>query len=402
MILYIKPVASLLFAGLLIASPTKQSTPESPVGINLKLITDELSHPTVFAVEPGGKSQRIFICEQEGRIRIIDNGKLRPEPFLDISREVVKNSGYDERGLLGLAFHPDFAINGKFYVYCSAPVPRTEGVNNQQQIREYTVSKNTGQVDPATMRIVLKVDDPDPSHNGGDLKFGPDGYLYIPIGDGGGQHDLHGQIGNGQDLSSLMGKILRIDVNQQPYGIPKDNPFAGKKTADGRPAMPEIFAYGFRNPWRISFDRKTGQLFAGEVGQDKFEEINLIKKGANYGWRIREGMHIHNATDPAPGNLVDPISEYSHSEGLSVTGGYVYRGKAIPGLVGKYIFADWTGPVWQLTNSGEKTWNRKKLPISREVGYWHVYSFGEDQHGELYMLTVHLESGKGAVYKIVP
>ena len=399
---YNKSFALLFLGSLFLVSATRVPTEEPVANMKLKLISDQLSHPTVFAVTPGGPANRLFVCEQEGRIRLLENGKLLPEPFLDISSEVIKRPGYDERGLLGLAFHPDFAKNGKFYVYCSTPVTGRKGVNNQQQVREYTVAKNTNRVDKATMRIVLKMDDPDPSHNGGDLEFGPDGYLYIPVGDGGGQHDKHGEFGNGQNLNSLMGKILRIDVNQQPYGIPNDNPFAGKETADGQPARPEIYAYGFRNPWRISFDRKTGRLFAADVGQDKFEEVDLIEKGGNYGWRVREGSHLHNETDPVPKNLIEPICDYPHTEGLSVTGGYVYRGKAIPGLVGKYVFADWTGPVWQLTNTGGTSWTRQKLPISRDIGYWHVYSFGEDKAGELYILTVQLDNSKGSLYKIVP
>lgn len=392
----------IVLSSLLTDSVTLGQAMEPVAGVKLDLLSDQLSHPTAFAVTPTGATNRLFVCEQEGRIRILDGGKLRLTPFLDISQEIIKKPGYDERGLLGLAFHPDYAKNGKFYVYCSTPVTGRKDVNNEEQVREYTVARNANVVDKATMRIVLKMDDPDPSHNGGDLKFGPDGYLYISIGDGGGQHDTHGEIGNGQDLTTLMGKILRIDINQQPYGVPTDNPFVGKDNVNGKPVRPEIYAYGFRNPWRISFDRQTGKLFTGEVGQDKFEEVNIVEKGANYGWRIREGLHPHNATDPDPKNWIDPINEYPHTEGLSITGGFVYRGKAIPSLTGKYIFADWTGPIWQLAETGVRTWTRQKLPISREVGYWHVYSFGEDNAGELYVLTVLLDSGKGALYKIVP
>lgn len=366
------------------------------------MLSDQLSHPTAFAVTPSGVANRLFVCEQEGRIRILDNGKLNPQPFLDISAEVVKKSGYEERGLLGLAFHPDYGKNGKFYVYCSTPAIDRKGVNNIEEVREYTVSKNAALADKATMRVVLKVEDPEPNHNGGDLKFGPDGYLYISIGDGGGQHDQHGSVGNAQNMSSLMGKILRIDINQQPYGVPKDNPFVGKESDNSQPIRPEIYAYGFRNPWRISFDRQTGKLFTGDVGQDKFEEVDIVEKGGNYGWRVREGLHTHNDTDQDVKKWVDPIVEYPHGEGLSVTGGFLYRGKAIPNLNGKYVFADWMGPIWQLADTGGKTWTRQKLPISREAGYWHVYSFGEDNAGELYVLTVLLDSGKGALYKIIP
>lgn len=399
----IKLLVPILLSNLLAASATQGQASKPAPNIRLQLVSDQITHPTAFAVAPGGAANRLFVCEQEGRIRIIDNGKLRAQPFLDIASEVVKREGYEERGLLGLAFHPDYVKNGKFYLYCSTPAAGRPGVNNVEEVREYTVAKNGDLADQATMRTVMKMDDPEGNHNGGDLKFGPDGYLYITIGDGGGQHDKHGQIGNAQDLSSLMGKILRIDVNQQPYGIPKDNPFVGKESAGGGAApRPEIYAYGFRNPWRMSFDRKTGKLFTGDVGQDKFEEVDLVEKGANYGWRVREGLHAHNEADPDPKNWVEPISEYPHSEGLSITGGFLYRGKAIPALTGKYIFADWTGPVWQLTDTGGKTWARQKLPISRAAGSWHVYSFGEDKAGELYVLTVLLDSGKGALYKIVP
>lgn len=402
MIYFVKSFVPLVLSGLLTVSASLGQAAEPVANVKLKLLSDELKLPTAFAVAPGDGANRLFVCEQEGRIRILENGKLLPQPFLDISSEVVKRPGYDERGLLGLAFHPDYGKNGKFYVYCSTPVTGRKGVNNEEQVRQYTAVKKANVVDKATVRTVLKMDDPDPSHNGGDLKFGPDGYLYISIGDGGGQHDKHGEFGNGQNLTTLMGKILRIDVNQQPYGIPKDNPFVGQPTTGDQSPRPEIYAYGFRNPWRISFDRKTGRLFTGEVGQDLFEEVDIVQKGANYGWRIREGLHPHNETDPDLKNWVNPISEYPHTEGLSVTGGFLYRGKAIPSLVGKYIFADWTGPVWQLTDTGTQTWTRQKLPISREIGYWHVYSFGEDSAGELYMMTVQLDSGKGALYKIVP
>ncbi|MXV16813.1 PQQ-dependent sugar dehydrogenase [Hufsiella ginkgonis] len=386
-----------LFVALVLESAIGNAqVPDSPLKLEVKLLTDQLTHPTAFA-EPDDKSGRLFVCEQEGRIRIIKNGTLLPVPFLDITGEVIKKEGYEERGLLGLAFHPDFAKNGKFYVYCSIPVvPKVPGVDHKSVIREYAVSKDADAADKTTMKTVLTFNEPQSNHNGGDIKFGPDGFLYIAAGDGGGQNDKHGQFGNAQDLGNFLGKILRIDINQSPYGIPKDNPFAGKQGIS-----PEIFAYGFRNPWRISFDKQTGKLFSGDVGQDNYEEVNLVTRGGNYGWRKREGLHEKYPADPDPGNWLNPITEYPHPEGISVTGGFVYRGKQIPALVGKYVFADWTGPVWTLTDTKKERWNREKLSISHAAGYWHIYSFGEDRSGEIYLLTMMLETNKGALYKIV-
>ena len=365
----------------------------------LKLITDGLSHPTAFAVTKKSPDL-LFIAEQEGRIRVVENGKLLETPFLDISKEVLKKEGYDERGLLGLAFHPDYATNGKFYVYCSIPVdnPVKNVRDHQSEIREYTVSKNNPKLADATqMQKVLVFDEPQSNHNGGDLKFGADGFLYISVGDGGGANDQHGTYGNAQNMTNLLGKILRIDVNKTPYAIPADNPFI--KTTD---AKPEIYAYGLRNPWRISFDRKTNQLFAGDVGQNKYEEVDIITKGGNYGWRPIEGLHDFKADDPKPLKPIAPITEYPHTEGISITGGFVYRGKAIPALTGKYIFGDMMGSVWQLTPGANNAWTRSPMSIGKEAGYWHIYSFGEDLSGEVYMLTMLLETGKGALYKLVP
>ena len=367
--------------------------------VKLQLITDQLSHPTAFAVTKKSPTL-LFVAEQEGRIRVIENGKLVAAPFLDISKEVLKKEGYDERGLLGLAFHPDYATNGKFYVYCSVPVenPVKNVRDHQSEVREYVVSKSSPKLADATqMRKVLVFDEPESNHNGGDLKFGADGFLYISAGDGGGANDKHGTIGNAQNSTNLLGKILRIDVNKTPYAIPADNPFI--KTPD---AKPEIYAYGLRNPWRFSFDSKTNQLFAGDVGQNKYEEVDIITKGGNYGWRPVEGLHDFKADDPKPVNPIAPITEYPHSEGISITGGFVYRGKAIPSLTGKYIFGDMMGSIWNLTPGADNKWTRNTMSISKEAGQWHVYSFGQDLSGEIYVLSVLLDSSKGALFKLVP
>lgn len=390
-----KIITSLLSMLLLAAAVSAQTGSKAP-NVSLKLISNDLTHPTAFAVTKK-HPELLFVCEQEGRIRIIQNEKLVKAPFLDITDVVLKKEGYDERGLLGLAFHPDYASNGKFYVYTSVASKDEKGVDHHSEVREYTVSKSNPLIaEKASARKVLAFNQPESNHNGGDLKFGADGYLYISSGDGGGGGDKHGEYGNGQNLKTLLGKILRIDVNKTPYGIPKDNPFIN--TAG---AKPEIFAYGLRNPWRISFDRKTNQLFAGEVGQDKFEEVDIITKGGNYGWRAIEGFHPFKPSDPQPAKAIKPIHEYPHTDGISITGGFVYRGKSVPALAGKYVYGDMMGPIWALAPQSGNKWTRTKLGISRDPGYWHVYSFGEDVSGEIYVLTQLLQEGKGAVYKFV-
>ncbi|PKK35292.1 hypothetical protein BWI96_17300 [Siphonobacter sp. SORGH_AS_0500] len=381
-----------LSCGYVACQSTDGALTEKPLPVHIQLISDQLLYPTAFAV-PGDGSGRLFVTEQVGRIRVIEKNKLNPTPFLDISSMVIKRDGYDERGLLGLAFHPQFSKNGKFYVYYSA---KTSGRGNHKSvIEEFTSNQKTA--DPKSGKVVLEFDEPESNHNGGDLKFGPDGMLYIAVGDGGGAGDKHGEHGNGQNMNTLLGKILRIDVNQSPYGIPQDNPFKNKPDV-----RPEIFAYGLRNPWRISFDQGTGKLFAGDVGQNQYEEVDIITKGGNYGWRVREGYHTYNEKDPDPKNYIDPITEYSHSEGISITGGFVYRGNKIGALKGKYIFADWSGPTWYLSESQGKTWPRGSLQLRNRPANWQVYSFGEDEDKELYILGVNTENNKGFLYKLTP
>ncbi|HWP83841.1 MAG TPA: PQQ-dependent sugar dehydrogenase, partial [Terriglobia bacterium] len=303
-------------------------------------------------------------------IRIVSNGVILPAAFLDI-RSQVRCCG--ELGLLGLAFHPNFTQNGRFFVNYTRDGPG--GI--ETVISEFSVSgSNPNLAVRESERILLTFGQPFTNHNGGMIAFGPHGYLYIASGDGGSGGDPQN---NGQSLNTLLGKILRIDVNSGvPYGIPPDNPFASQ------PGRDEIFAYGLRNPWRFSFDRHTGRLFAGDVGQNRFEEIDLIEKGGNYGWKIMEGAHCFSPQSNCnTAGLILPIDEYGRDLGISVTGGYVYRGSAVPSLSGKYIFGDFgSGILWALTELSSGQWRREEL---LRTGL-NISSFGEDDAGELYLV----------------
>jgi glucose/arabinose dehydrogenase len=366
------------------------------ISLKLEKIAEGLHSPVAAAFSPEGL---MLVCEQTGQIRVLENNKLTDKPFLNLENKLVKISGaYDERGLLGIALHPDYANNKKFYVYYSAPSTE-KGSDHQSVIAEYKVSSDPKAADAASERILLTIQQPESNHNGGDLKFGPDGYLYIGVGDGGGAGDRHGETGNGQDLNTLLGKILRIDVNtEQSYSVPNDNPFVGKA------AKPEIWAYGLRNPWRFSFDKNSGQLFVADVGQNKFEEVNIIEKGGNYGWKIMEASHCFDPEENCKTEgLILPISEYEHEEGISITGGFMYRGKEVNKLIDKYIFADWTGPMFYLEKKGE-SWIRGTVSLAVKPSEdLKILSFAQDIGGELYLLT-NLEVGpkdtKGAIYKL--
>jgi glucose/arabinose dehydrogenase len=321
---------------------------------------------------PGDGTDRLFVVEQAGVIRVFDNnaGATVAPIFLDI-RSRVNDSG-NEEGLLGLAFHPDYKNNGFFYVNYTANPPR------RTVIARYRVTSNPNQADPNSELIVLQFDQPFSNHNGGQLAFGPDGYLYIATGDGGSGGDPNN---NGQSLQTLLGKILRLDVNNpsggRNYGIPFDNPFVGTGNRE------EIFAYGLRNPWRFSFDPVTKWLWAGDVGQNRLEEIDIIEKGKNYGWRIMEGNLCFN---PSSGcnmtGLVKPIWEYGRSLGISVTGGHVYRGSSVPALVGAYIYGDFgSGRIWALRYDGVNPPANTEL-MDTNLG---ISSFGVDKNFELYI-----------------
>jgi len=332
---------------------------------------------------PDDGTGRMFIVEQGGIIRIATNGSLAATPFLDITGRVDAGG---EKGLLGLAFHPQFPLNHLFYVHYD----RVASGQMQSVIAEYRVSaSDANQADPNSERILLTVDQPFPNHKGGQIVFGPDGFLYIGFGDGGSEGD---PLGNGQNLQTLLGKMLRIDVDHQSggnqYAIPTDNPFAGGG------GFPEIWAYGLRNPWRFSFDRDSGRLFVGDVGQNSYEEIDILTSGGNFGWNTMEGMHcFHPPSGCDMTGVTLPIDEYSHSEGEAVMGGFVYRGSAIASLVGAYVMGDYSsGTIWVITESNG-TWTRTQLTASGR----NISSFGQDGGGELYVADY-----SGSVLKIVP
>lgn len=323
----------------------------------------------------GDNSDRIFVVEQRGVISVFQNDANAAEKteFLAIENR-VDDSG-NEEGLLGLAFHPDFESNGFFYVNYTASNP------NRTVISRFSVtSSNTNQANPASELVLLEYDQPYSNHNGGQISFGPDGYLYIAVGDGGSGGDPQG---NGQNRKTLLGSILRIDIDQKDgamqYSIPEDNPFANNSEG----FKEEIYAYGLRNPWRFSFDSANGQLWTGDVGQNKFEEVDIIKKGGNYGWNTMEGLHCFKPADCNKDGLELPIWEYDHSEGdISITGGFVYQGSSMNELKGLYIYADYvSGRIWSLDGSDPAN------PINKELlnADFPISSFGIDQNQELYI-----------------
>lgn len=347
--------------------------------VALETVVSGLNDP-VYVTHAGDGTGRLFAVEQSGIIRIIQNGVLLSTPLLDI-RERVESGG--EKGLLSVAFPPSYKANGRFFVDYTT----REGRQLKTIITEYKVSASDPNLgDPASERILLEIDQPFDNHNGGLVKFGPDGFLYIGMGDGGSGGD---PFSNGQNLNALLGKLLRIDVDSAlPYAIPSDNPFVGMSNARG-----EIWAYGLRNPWRYSFDRCTGRLFLADVGQDRFEEVDLIEKGGNYGWNIMEGADCFK---PAAGcnmtGLKLPIAEYDHSLGCSITGGYVYRGTRYPDLIGRYFFGDYcSGRLWSLTENSSSGWTMTELLQTR----LNISSFGEGEDGELYVVDYN-----GAIYRI--
>lgn len=393
-----------------------------PIAIGVEKVATGLVSPVQLVQAPGRNGRR-FIIDQVGRIWGLNPaGHLMPKPFLDISSKITPLSpGYDERGLLGLAFHPNFQRNGRFFVFYTAPPRPTApfGYDNTTTIAEYH-ARNQIHADPASERLMLQLDHPQSNHNGGTLAFGPDGYLYISIGDGGGANDDYfGHVedwyatnagGNGQDIThNLLGNILRIDVDHgRPYGIPADNPFVGQSGLD------EIWAYGLRNPYRFSFDMGGDhQLLSQDAGQELWEEVSIIVKRGNYGWNVKEGTHCFSTddpnvspptcpnVDPTTGEpLRDPVIEFANARqpgGLAwvVVGGNVYRGRDVPNLSGKYVFGGATasltapeGRVFASTPQAAGLWTIHELLIdgTDPLGYF-VKGFGQDKSGEVYVMA---------------
>lgn len=406
------------------------------VKIKLEPYVTGLNAPLAM-VQPDGDDRK-FVVEQFGRVRVINaDGKLEATPFLDIRNLIVKQfSDFDERGLLGLAFHPEFSSNGKFYVAYSGHLDFDDDLGKEfwwdhtNTVAEFTVSADDPNVaNPASMRIITATDWPQFNHNGHWIGFGPDGMLYISMGDGGYANDWgigHNVTeGNGQDLTTHLGKILRVDVNKSEggknYGVPSDNPFVGDDNA-----QPEIWAYGLRNPWRCSFDMEDGKLMCGDVQQNSYEEIDIIEKGGNYGWRMMEATHCfeYTAPDDHPAacdtaGLIDPVMEYNNCtakpdgcKGISVTGGYVYRG-GVEDWNGKYIFGDWSqsfasmkGQVFVGSPGDDGAWEMSETEVVNMPGDRpYILAFAQDSAGEVFALTSITTGpvgGLDTIYKIVP
>jgi glucose/arabinose dehydrogenase len=367
--------------------PTPAPAPASSADLSqlsfaLEPLVEGFSKPT-HVTAAGDGSGRLFVTEQLGAIWIVRDGVRLETPFLDI-RTLVQSNG-NEQGLLSVAFHPQYAQNGRFFVGYTDR-------SDQNVVAAYQVSDDPDRADQASGEVLLAVADPAPNHNGGLLKFGPDGYLYVGMGDGGGGGDPWK---NGQNLDALLGKILRLDVDGgAPYAVPADNPFVGRDGARG-----EIWAFGLRNPWRFSFDRATGDLYIADVGQNEYEEVHFQPAesggGENYGWSAMEGDEcFRGSCDPAA--FVAPVATYAHADqvgGCSITGGYVYRGSAFPQIAGVYLYTDYcTGHLWAM-HALDGDW------VSEAVGQFSINtsSFGEDEAGELYLT----DRDGGGLYRLV-
>jgi glucose/arabinose dehydrogenase len=372
-----------LLSLLALAGCRSDTTGQNGSGIGLREVASGLAFP-LFLTAPSGDNDRLFVVEKTGRIRIVRNGSVLPAPFLDLSAKVSNGS---EQGLLGLAFHPGYAANGRFVVNYT-------DLSGDTRVSVFRVSANADVADAASEQVILSVDQPYSNHNGGMVVFGPDGKLYVGMGDGGSGGDPQG---NGQNKNALLGKLLRLDVSVTgQVSVPGDNPFVGQTGA-----RPEVWSYGLRNPWRFSFDRETRDLYLADVGQNAHEEIDVstsatqFGRGLNFGWNRMEGSACYSPSSGCDrSGLTLPVLDYGHSEGCSVTGGYVYRG-AVQALRGLYFYADYCeGWVRSFRWSGTAVSEERDWPALRPGGQ--VTSFGEDAGGELYVMT----SG-GKVFRIV-
>ena len=412
--------------------------------VDLQLVEDRFVSP-IGVVPIPDNSGRLVVIDQIGRLWVLDaSGNKMPTPFIDLtSRMVTLSPGFDERGLLGVAFHPDYANNGRLFIYYNAP-PRPGGPtatttwNNLARFSEFRVSSDPNVVDMSSERVFLEIDDPQLNHNGGTLVFGPDGYLYISIGDGGGANDspvghvpdwyLVNAGGNGQDVeANLWGSVLRLDMDgAMPYAIPSDNPFVGK------PGLDEIYAYGFRNPYRMSFDMGgSHRLFLGDAGQILYEEVDVVEKGGNYGWNVKEGTHCFStatpgtslsecpSVDPFGNRLIDPVIEMLNAANpapgiktLTVIGGNVYRGDDIKSLKGDYVFGSFSrsgtpqGELFIAKPAGPGLWPFQEITLASFTDHLGAFikGFGQDLQGEIYVATSTVlgPSGTtGKVYKLV-
>jgi glucose/arabinose dehydrogenase len=420
-----------------LAPAARAQIAQGSVGIELQPVATGLVCP-IEVTNAGDNSGRLFVIDQTGKILIIQNGQVLPTPFLDLTSTIVTvNPGYDERGLLGMAFHPDFVHNGRFFVRYS--VPRTGGPSDpctavapwhchSEVLAEFHVSANDPNVADPNGVVMITIDKPQFNHNSGEVAFGPDGFLYFGMGDGGGANDgltdnppSHGPGGNGQNTNVMLGKLHRIDVNAGGTGqftFPTTNPFV-----EGG-GLPSIFAYGFRNPYRFSFDNGpggNGTLFLADVGQDNVEEVDIVTNGGNYGWVIKEGTTCFNplaTTTPFPtcndAGMIDPIAEYFHNVGIAVIGGYLYRGNLVPAMRGMYVFGDYTtafgvpdGHLFYMApvnGSNASQILRPRIGVTaRSLGRY-LKGIGRDQDGELYFCTstnLGPTGTNGVIYKMV-